>query len=110
MLRQRFWALSALALLTILAFPRDRARAHPPRVVVGVGVGGYYRPYYYPGPYYYPRPYYGFGVYVAPPPPVYVVPASPPTVIVQPTPAPVPIPAAPAEPAPAPAAPIPIRP
>jgi hypothetical protein len=108
MLRRRFWVLSALALLTILAFPRERARAHPPRVVVGVGVGvPYYRPhYYYPGPYYYPRPVYGFGVYVAPPPPVYVVPAGPPTVIVQPPPAT--YPTAPVEPAPA--LPTPIRP
>ena len=67
-----------LALLVVLGLV-PAAQAYPPRVVVGIG-----GPAYYPRPYYYPRPAFGFGVYVAPPRPVYVVPSPPPAVIVQP--------------------------
>jgi hypothetical protein len=76
------------AAVALLGLPVVAAAHPPPRVVVGVGP-------YYPRPYYYyPRPAVGFGLYVAPPPAVVVVPARP-VVVVPPAVQVVPAPAAP---------------
>lgn len=94
------------AAVALLGLPAVAAAHPPPRVVIGVGP-------YYPRPYYYPRPAVGFGLYVAPPPPVYVVPPRPVVVVPPPVYQVVPAPVAtpiPATPIPAPAAPIPAPP
>jgi hypothetical protein len=69
------------AALVAMACIAGSAAAHGGGVRIAVGFGGPY----YPRPYYYGYPYYP-PVYVGPPRVLYVVPAAPPPVYVQPAP------------------------